>query len=234
MMKRLIAGLVCASLAGAANATEWNPSAELGLVYTSGNSDTFNFNAKAALHGEDETWVHDFYALGLRSEVDDDVSANRYEAGARSGYKFTDRSYWFGSLRYENDDFAPFEWQAVVSLGYGYQAIKSDVTTLLFEIGPGYRRAELVGLDETEGDGILRGFMDFKHKFTENTEFFDALLIEAGSDNTFVQNDIGIQVAMNKTLSLKAGFQVRHNTDVQPGLDKTDTLTTINLVWSPE
>ena len=115
MMKRLFAGLVCASLAGAANATEWNPSAELGLVYTSGNSDTFNFNAKAALHGEDETWVHDFYVLGLRSEVDDDVSANRYEAGARSGYKFGEKSYWFGSLRYENDDFAPFEWQ--VELG---------------------------------------------------------------------------------------------------------------------
>ena len=63
---------------------------------------------------------------------------------------------------------------------------------------------------------------------------FDTLLVEAGSDNTFVQNDIGIQVAINKTLALKAALQARHNTDVLDGIDKTDTLTTINLVWAPE
>jgi putative salt-induced outer membrane protein len=55
--------------------------------------------------------------------------------------------------------------------------------------------------------------------------------VEAGSDNTFMQNDIGIAVAMNEKFALKAGLQARRNSDVEPGTKNTDTLTTINLVY---
>ena len=75
--------------------------------------------------------------------------------------------------------------------------------------------------------------MDFKHRFTANTTMFDTLVVEAGSDNTFVQNDIGVAVSMTSTLALKAAFQVRHNTESVDGADRTDTLTTLNLVWTP-
>ncbi|HET9482492.1 MAG TPA: DUF481 domain-containing protein [Xanthomonadales bacterium] len=233
-MKRTLAILALASAPAAVGAADWNPSAEFGLVITSGNSDTSNVNGKFAMKGEDEAWIHEYYALALRGEVEDEVTANRYEAGGKSGYKLSDRSYLFGSLRYENDDFAPFEYQATASLGYGWFAIRDTDTTLLFEIGPGYRRLEPVGGGDAEGEAIVRGYADFKHALTANTALYDTLLVEAGSDNTFAQNDLGVQVAMNKTLALKAGFQVRHNTDVGPGVDKTDTLTLVNLVWSPE
>jgi putative salt-induced outer membrane protein len=232
-MKKTLAATACLLLPVAAHAAEWKPAAELGLVVTTGNSDTTNINGKFALHGEDETWIHDFGALYIRGETDDETTANRYELSGRSGYKFSERSYVFGSLRYENDDFAAFDYQAVAAIGYGYFAIKSELTSLLFEIGPGWRQAELI--DGTEENGVIvRGMMDFKHQFTESTAFFETLLVEAGSDNTFVQNDIGIAVAINKTLALKASLQARHNTDVLDGIDKTDTLTTVNLVWSPE
>jgi putative salt-induced outer membrane protein len=58
------------------------------------------------------------------------------------------------------------------------------------------------------------------------------VLVEAGSDNTFYQNDAGLVVNMNKTLALKLGYQVRHNTDVSPGTKKTDQLMTTNLVYN--
>ena len=41
-----------------------------------------------------------------------------------------------------------------------------------------------------------------------------------------------MQVAMSKTLALKVGYQVRHNTDVAPGLKATDQLVTTNLVYN--
>lgn len=232
-MKKTLAAMACLMLPVAAMAAEWKPAAELGLVVTTGNSDTTNINGKFALHGEDESWIHDFGALYVRGETDDETTANRYELSGRSGYKFSERSYLFGSLRYENDDFAAFDWQAIASIGYGYFAIKSDSTSLLFEIGPGYRRARLLD-GETDGDPIVRGFAEYKHQLTDSTALFDTLLVEAGSSNTFVQNDLGIQVSINKTLALKAALQARHNTDVLPGIEETDTLTTVNLVWAPE
>lgn len=32
-------------------------------------------------------------------------------------------------------------------------------------------------------------------------------------------------------VSLRAGYQVRHNTDVLPGTGKTDTLATVGLIY---
>lgn len=32
-------------------------------------------------------------------------------------------------------------------------------------------------------------------------------------------------------LGLRVGYQVRHNTDVAPGIEKTDTLTTLGLLY---
>ena len=146
-----------------ASAIDWKPSAEAGLVATSGNSDTLNVNGKFAIGGEDEQWLHDFYVLALRNETDDEATANRFEFGGRSGWKLGDRSYLYGSLRYENDDFASYESQTVLSFGYGVFAVKNEATTLLLEIGPGYRWAEFADDSGEEGDadgGILRGVIE--------------------------------------------------------------------------
>ncbi|MBM7092940.1 DUF481 domain-containing protein, partial [Streptomyces sp. S12] len=104
-------------------------------------------------------------------------------------------------------------------------------THLTFEVGPGYRWAKLQDLREHKNEAIARGFIDFGHKLTETTSVYNTLLIEAGSDNTYARNDLGLLVKMTDALALKAGVEVRHNTDVLPGTKKTDTLTTMNVVY---
>jgi putative salt-induced outer membrane protein len=84
----------------------------------------------------------------------------------------------------------------------------------------------------TESELVARGLINYKYKLTANTAFEDTLLMEAGSKNTYLQNDAGLAVSMTRKLALKVGFQVRHNSDVLPGVKKTDTLTTTNLVYS--
>lgn len=78
---------------------------------------------------------------------------------------------------------------------------------------------------------VGRGLVGLKHQLTTNTEIHDTFLVESGSDNTFMQDDIGIAVAMNEHFALKAGLPARRNSDVEPGMKRTDTLTTINLVY---
>ncbi|MCB1569783.1 MAG: DUF481 domain-containing protein, partial [Xanthomonadales bacterium] len=97
-----------------------------------------NLNAKLAFKKEDAQWKHNFFLNALRSkgETDGDykLTANRYEAGASSGYKFDERSYLVGAARYENDDFSPYSYQWVISLGYGYTIIKNQQTELSAEV----------------------------------------------------------------------------------------------------
>jgi len=248
-MKKLLIASVLFALPFSAFADDgWKGSGELGFAASRGNAKSENLNAKLNFSMENDTWKDNFYLTALRAKGNStsienvngvptavtryDYTANRYEAGASAGYKFDERSYLVGALRYENDDFSPFEYQAVLSLGYGYTAIKNERTELSFEVGPGYKRFEPVLTGEAESDFVGRGLVGFKHRFNENTSFENTFLVEAGSDNTFYQNDAGLIVNMNKTLALKLGYQVRHNTDVAPGTKKTDQLMTTNLVYN--
>jgi putative salt-induced outer membrane protein len=224
----------------------WTGTGELGIAAARGNSRSENLNGKIAFANEDDQWKHTYSLSALRAkgEVTGDfdgdgepeesfeLNANRYEFAAGSALKMNEFSYWLAALRYENDDFAPFEHQTTFSLGYGHTFIKSDATELAMEIGPGYRRAKDAVTGESQSDAIVRGKIDYKHKLTSNTELFNTLLVEGGSDNTLAQNDAGVSVAMNEAFALKAGVQLRHNTDVGVGIDKTDTLTTVNLVYN--
>jgi putative salt-induced outer membrane protein len=267
MKKTLIAGLLLAALAsfavqaqdtsGATSNGGWSGSGEFGFASATGNSRSQNVNAKLGLNQENEQWKNSFFVDALRSKSQQTVvdsagntveqfntTANRYDGGASVGYKLDPRSYIVGAARYEHDDFGANLWQGIVSLGYGYIALKDERNELSFEIGPGYKRYRPADVDlviggvavpqrqETQSEMVARGLVNYKYKLTDNTAFEDTFLMEAGSKNTYLQNDAGLAVSMTKKLALKVGFQVRHNSDVLPGIKKMDTLTTTNLVYS--
>lgn len=236
--------VVCAQ--DAEPASGWSGTGELGFAMSRGNAKSDNLNGRLAFTNEDDEWKHDFFLATLRNksevlaDVDGDgvpeksmqLSANRYELGASSARKLSETNSVVGSLRYENDDFAPYSHQTTVAIGYGHTFIKNDRTTLITEVGPGYRRAKDAATGETEGEVIARGKLDFKHQLTDSTTLFNTFLMEAGSDNTFASNEFGIAVAINSRMAMKFGFDARHNTDVAPGIKKTDTLTKVNLVYN--
>ena len=271
MNKTLIAGLLLAGLAsltahaqdgdsGASNSANrggWSGSGEFGFASATGNSRSQNVNAKLGLSQENEQWKNSFFVDALRSKSEQKIvdangdtieqfntTANRYDAGASVGLKLDPRSYIVGAGRYEHDQFGANLWQATVSLGYGYIALKDERNELSFEIGPGYKRyrpADTIVVvggvpvtqhQPTEAEAVARGLINYKFKLSANTAFENTFLTEAGSKNTYMQNDAGLAVSMTKKLALKVGFQVRYNSDVQPGVKKTDTLTTTNFVYS--
>jgi putative salt-induced outer membrane protein len=78
---------------------------------------------------------------------------------------------------------------------------------------------------------IFRGDLGFDHQLTETTKIVERFLVETGSENTFFQNDLGLEVTIKGSLGLRVGYQYRHNTDVPPGVEKTDTLTTVGLIY---
>jgi putative salt-induced outer membrane protein len=251
MKKALLAGavLLAVPLIAQAEDNEWSGSGEVGFALTTGNTKSQNLNAKLAFKKEDVQWKHNFFLNALRSKGESngqyDLTANRFDIGASSGYKFDERSYLVSAVRYENDDFSPYTYQWIVSVGYGYTFIKNAQTELSAEVGPGYRRVDQRAYAVTsgnppvtafvnpdaEGNVVGRGLVSFKHKFNESTSFENTTLIETGSNNSYLQNDAGLAVSMTDKLALKLGYQVRHNSDVNPGKKKTDQLLTTNLVF---
>jgi len=225
----------------------WNGTGELGYVSSSGNSKSENVNAKLGLKFEDEDWKHSFELAWLRQRSEITVlvdpndptsgvreledTANRWQVGASTARKLDERNSLYTSLRYDDDAFAAYDYQATVSVGWGHQAIRTEDTKLYFEVGPGYKRIKDSVTGESSSDFIARGKLEFETALTANTSLVDTALVEAGPDNTFVQNDLGVKVAMNERFAIKAGLQLRYNSEVPEGRTSTDRLTTVNLVY---
>jgi putative salt-induced outer membrane protein len=238
----LVAAIVFGAVPLAAQAETWSGTGELGLVISRGNSNTETFNTKLGLSREHERWKHSLIVAALRSERDGDRTSNRWELGGKSDFKMSEASYVYGTMRYENDDFAPFEYQWTAALGYGRKLIDSERTKLSFEAGPDYRRARprdrispISGApidQDVESELILRAAGIFKYRISETTELTNATLVEAGDDNTFLKNELGVQVRINARLAMKAGYQLRRNSETTGDAKKTDTLSTLNLVYS--
>jgi len=209
----------------------WKGKGELGASFASGNSESESANAALEVKNTHDKWTH---TLGLAGNYGSDGSttnAERWEVRGQSDYTFTERAYWFGAGRYEDDRFSSFDFQASLSTGLGYKIINTERTKFWVQAGPGYRFAELRETGESADGMIVRGDMGFEHQLTDTTKIVDRFLIESGSDNTYVQNDLGLEVTITGALGLRLGYQVRHNTDVLPGVEKTDTLTTVGLIY---
>ena len=210
---------------------DWKGKGELGASLASGNSENEAANAALEVKNTRDKWTH---TLGLAGNYGSDGSvttAERWEVRGQSDYAFTDRAYWFGAGRYEDDRFSAFDYQASLSTGLGYKIIDTERTEFWVQAGPGYRFAEVRETGESEDGVILRGDMGFQHQLTDTTKIVDRFLVESNSDNTYMQNDLGLEVTITGSLGLRLAYQVRHNTDVRPGVEKTDTLTTVGLIY---
>lgn len=215
--------------------------AEAGLVIASGNTETETANARFKLANEIDAWKHAFGADALYASDEEGKTAQRWEVFGQSDYNFSPRTFWFGAARFEQDEFSGFEYQTTLSSGLGRKFIESAVTKFTGTVGVGYKFLEsrdafddagvLIEQGDSASEVVFRGTLDFEHQFTGTTSLIDKFIIEAGADNTFAQNELSLQVKMTDVLALAVGYSVRHNTDPPAGFEKTDTLTTVNLIY---
>ncbi len=231
MAKHILICMILVAASGSALA-EFSGKGELGLVIARGNSDTETGNVRLELNYEQERWSNESIFNAVYGRDGGETNNSRWVLSNKTNYNLSEVSYLLGAVRYDRDRFSSFSYQATVAVGYGRRLINTDTHRLKAEVGPGWRFAELRETGESEDELILRGFLDYRWNISDTAQLTNRLLVEAGDDNTFAENTLGVSVAVNSRISLKTGFSVRHNTDVDSGRKKTDTLTTVNLVYN--
>jgi putative salt-induced outer membrane protein len=212
-------------------AESWGGEGQLGIVLARGNSDADTINAKLDLAKETDSWKNAVGIAALRSSSDGARNAERYAASWQTDYRFSTRSYWFGGARYEDDRFSGFDYQASLVSGLGHRFVDDEDLKLFGQAGLGFRRLESALTGLTEDNLIFSAEIRYEQRLTETTSLKNKLVIEAGEANNFLSNELALQVKINARLSLAAGIGVRHNTDPPQDREKTDTLTTLNLVY---
>lgn len=229
----LVTGSVYAQDAEEALDTSWQGVGEFGFVSTSGNTDTQTLNLRLEFTKQTENWRYRLGGTALSSSKDGNKDAERYTAEFQADRKINEKSYLFGVYRYDADKFGAYDPQQSVTLGYGRQLMKSDRHELKGEVGVGYRKQEDRVTGETDSGIIGRFLLEDMWAITATTTWNNRVLVETGSDNTFTQFNTGLVVAMNDRFAVKVGYEIRHNSDIPVSVsDKTDTTTTVNLVYN--
>lgn len=225
--------LLCA--AGAAQA-EWKGKGEAGIVFARGNTETDTVNLKLGMSTTVDKWKHELGLAALRASSDGTKTADRYLAAWQSDYNFSSRSFWFGGLRYEKDKFSGFKYSASATSGLGYKFIDTERVKLAGQVGVGFRRIETEATATTPGttsnNAIATAGLNYENQLTATTKLVDKFTAESGSNNTLLTNFIGVEVKMTTALALAVGLDARYNSKPPAPLKKTDTLTTVNLVYS--
>ena len=208
----------------------WSGSIKLGYLATTGNTENSSLNSGFTINYKLEIWEHMATAAAIRSTESKVTTAEAYDFGWKSARNLTEQDFLFGRLDWRKDRFASIEQQFSQSVGYGRRLIDTDKHHLDGELGLGARQSDLAdGTDES--DTIYTGRLTYNWNISETASFGQAFLVEAGSSNTFTESVTVIEASLIGGLALVASYTIRHNSDVLPGSEKTDTRTALLLEY---
>lgn len=239
------------------DAKEFAAEAEFGAIITSGNTDSTAIAGKIDIKQELTSWRTHYIAKALYKEdevdiitdgvetTDEQTTAEKYFLSAQGDYKLNEEHrglFAFGS--YEEDKFSGYEYQATIAAGYSDRLFKTDNSFLNYSIGPGYSfyenedtidETDTVIPGESEDSLIIRLFLDYSYKFSENAKFTQTVSTDYATDsdkNTKTRAESAITAKINTSFALRASFTVTNNSEVADDKENTDTQTAVTLVYS--
>lgn len=211
-------------------ASPWTGKATLGYLATSGNTENSTLNTGLEVGFATGKWQHIATAAAINASENKVTTAEAYELGWKTERNLTDKDFVFGRLNWRKDGFGAFDTQFSQTVGYGRRLIKTDKHLLNVEAGVGARQSETqAGL--TENETIFRGGAYYKWLFSETAEFRQDLTAESGSENTNLVSVTAVSAKLLGNLALVASYTVKHNTDVPPLTEKTDTYSALSLEY---
>lgn len=209
----------------------WSGTVSAGYQSNTGNTENESVNFKTEIKYQPGRWHHFLSAFASGRSEDKQTTAEAYSANWKSQYDLTDRYYAFGSVDWYKDRFSAYDQQLFETAGLGWRALTGPRHLLDVEIGAGARQSDLQdGTSEDEAVGVLRGIWQWQ--ISENASFVQKAGVVSGSDNTFVESVSELKAGIIGALSLVLGYTVRHNSDVPPDTDKTDTYTSLSLEYA--
>lgn len=213
---------------------------ELGLIVTTGNTQTSSLKGAINAHQELPNWSNDYIFEGLvkKDEVQTDegktsqTSAQKIFLSGQGNYKLANPDHrLFAFASYEDDRFSGFNYQSTVAGGWAQQLWHDEVTSFSYSVGPGYSFVETDNGEQRNGV-IVRGALDFKWRISDNANFRQALSTEVGSNNTKSKSETSVSAKINGSLAMKLSLLLNHNSEVEPGKKNLDTQTAVTLVYT--
>ncbi|MCH8137290.1 MAG: DUF481 domain-containing protein [Proteobacteria bacterium] len=204
---------------------------QLGALFTSGNTEDQTLNFAGNISWLQDQWEYVFSLDGLFSSKENDVTGQRFYAVASANYEFSQNSFFLTRIAHEDDRFSGFDSQSDITFNYGRKLLANIANMeLTLNAGVGMRRSRLSDSDFDEP--IVRLAGDYDWKISDTASFGQQLSAEAGSQTNIFRYETSIETRILNNLSLRFSINIKHQTDVPAGREKTDTETAITFVMN--
>jgi len=221
-------------------------SAELGLLYKTGNTESADLKSGFDFKYEKELWRStfdfDFLIKKTEDEAGDlETTDQKWIIESKTNYTLdtNSKNYMYGDIYHEDNKIKGFDTQSSISVGWGREWFKNEVASLFADVGPGYKRDVTRATDtqssETHSSVIIQAQALYLRKINENVDFKQKLTakyaVSSGESDNY-KAETSITTKLIESLALKFSFIIDHNTVVDKGVEKTDTETALTLVYS--
>lgn len=199
-----------------------------GYLAQSGNTTSSSLTSDSTLtwYGTSTAWS--LWGTASNTSSNDERSSEKYSVGGRSRYNMTDYDYLFGQASWLTDRYNGYHERDVLTAGYGRQFLNGPVHSFRFEFGPGVRYDEYTdGNTKTQGLGYASA--TYAWQMTDNAKFTQGVSV-FGSDDTTLNSETALNVAINDHFGLKVAYNLTWNS--QPpstAPEHTDRRTTVTL-----
>ncbi len=244
MQKKLMAGVVVSltalcSMAAAEEQSQgpWSGKISLGYLASEGNTESSSATAEFEANYAVSSWEHGASGRFFSSSDAEGTTAENYLLGWQTKYNFSENNYAFGAVDWIKNRFSGYPRQLFATVGYGRRIINKDIMHLDAELGAGYADQQAVNEAPppeivSEDGALATASLDFIWNWTDNSDFGQYLGANYTSANTYWESITKLSAKINSYLSLGVSYTVQGNTDVAPGIEKTDRFTAITLDYS--
>jgi len=209
----------------------WEGEAGLGYLATTGNSQTSTFNGKLDATHEKDVWRNNLTANMFYSSDGELKTAEKYFISGQSNYTYSKHMSLFARGSYEDDRFSGFEYQGTAIVGLGRRFLQETPTmTMDIEGGVGIRGFQEEG-SASDSEGIVRVMGKYVWNFREKSRFSQELSSDIGDQFSVSKSITNLTAQLMGNFAINLGYTVKYTSEVPLGKQKTDTETTINLVY---
>ncbi len=209
----------------------WDGKIQAGASYASGNSDNASFGLKLDAARIAGPWTHNFKAFADIAETNGDANQRRWGLAYKLDYNFGDRTYSYGRISYENDDFSGFDYRLFAGAGLGHYFHQSEAFTLKAEGGPGYRYSPIAMSDEVEKQFAAYGSVEIDWAIRDGVAFEQDFNVTWTEPTTSYQSITAVTTQLTDSISMGLSFEYRYETNPPAGRVNADEVARATLVY---
>lgn len=206
---------------------------EFGLITTSGNTDTTNYNLDLNVK---KSWDKHVFGLTFDAQYADDngiETKTKFLTELNYDYELTDRFAFNYLVGYKDDKFSGYNYQAYTGPGVKYKAIKEEKHNLSLEGNILYSQDELELASKTSNYGAFRAKAIYEWQILESLKFAQDLSYRTeieDSNNYFVYSKTALISKVSDIFSFGINYKIDYVKAPPASTQHSDKTLTINLI----